>query len=84
MKKKKFCELCGYEIIDKIICDTCGKIVPNYYEIGKITRIELNLSGTDYHFDSLQCLFRFVFEELKKESKELNQDLDTQNGEQGK
>jgi len=81
------CEACNSEhYIDDgydIICDTCGQTCLDYYEIGKVTRIEINLGGIICHFDSLQCAFRFIIEELKKERKN-NQDLDTQRGEKEK
>jgi len=59
MKKIKHCKGCGNKKSEEIKCDTCGKLL--IYPI-----ITLDICDELYDFCCLNCLLKFVIEELNK------------------
>ena len=62
MKEKCMCNICLQQTGYYITCDTCNGV-------GEIKNpfIEVKILDTNYDFCSLQCLLKFIVEELKKE-----------------
>jgi hypothetical protein len=70
MKKieEHICKECGtYHITgETIICDTCGEKLNIGIPIIISFGYGNDLDGEEYHFDKLECLFRFVVKEALK------------------
>jgi len=62
----------------EILCDTCGKSDNN----GELIPIRIDFSyghsldGEKYDFCNYSCLLKFIIEEIKKEKKNENNELD--------
>ena len=77
MRKEIYCDKCNSSLETQKSCEICGMILREFpiSEIGtkifnlKGNSIELRIEGTDYDFCSMQCLLRFVLDEIKKELK---------------
>lgn len=65
MRKIKISQIITGDLIDTIVCDTCGKII---HTCSEHDILRLSTVDTNYEFCDYKCLNNFVNAEIKKEN----------------